>query len=246
MSTSSVANHPSNLFSMKTEEFYDYVESMFSFEIKELLRFQGFRSASAILHSTEHLLAFLDIDSNDQNLLNMKNMIGFYQNDGTWKVKAGVRYDVDRFLSLLNKEESNRSDGSLLVTADVLRRFSWLKSVITFCQNNPYSNDQRELTFLLAFIDNISRNLVTPRNRYDYSDEIEQFAFVLYLLAGWQGYEFVRINLPGSLPSLSTLLLKFNQNREKFSKVNFVLIQCKFILHRRMLNIFLPQKIVLG
>ena len=206
---------------MATDEFYNYVESTFSFEIKELLRLQGFTSASSIVHSMEHMLAFLDIDSNDPNLLTMKKMIAFYQNDGTWRIKAGVRYDVDRFLSVVHQKELERSDEALLVSADVLRRFSWLKPLVNFCQNSLSSNDQNDLAFLLAFIDNISNNLVTPPNRYRYSEEIEKFAFVFYLLAGRQGYELIRLNLPGSLPSLSTLSSNFSQHREKIQEGQF-------------------------
>ena len=224
MSTSD-ANLPSDIFSMKANEFYDYVESTFSFEIKELIRIQGFTSASSILYSREHLLALLDIDSNDLNLLAVKQMIAFHQNDGTWKVKAGVQYDVDCFLSALNRcrnrEKSDQCDGSMFIPADVLRRFPWLKPLLAFCQSDLSSPGLKDLTFLFAFIENISNNLVTSPNRYRYSDEVEEFSFVLFLLAGRQGYEFIRLNLPGSLPSLSTLSSRFDQNREKLLEGQF-------------------------
>lgn len=219
------ANRPLDIFSLKTNEFYHYIESTFSFEIKELIRIQGFTSASSILHSREHLLGLLDINSTDVNLVAVKRMIAFHQNDGTWKVKAGVRYDVDHLLSLLrqsrNREESEQCDGSMFVSTDVLHRFSWLKSLLAFCQNESSSHNPHDLTFLLSFIENISNNLLSPPNRYRYSYAVEQFSFVLFLLAGRQGYEFVRLNLPGSLPSLSTLSSHFDQNREKLLQGQF-------------------------
>ncbi len=58
-------------------------------------------------------------------------------------------------------------------------------------------------------------------NRYRYSHEIEQFALILSILGRRQVYEFVRINLPGSLPSLTTLSTIFNQYREKFLEGEF-------------------------
>lgn len=58
-------------------------------------------------------------------------------------------------------------------------------------------------------------------NRYRYSKEIEQFALVLFLLAGRQGYEFIGLNLPGSIPCLLTLSVHLNQTREEFLEGQF-------------------------
>lgn len=58
-------------------------------------------------------------------------------------------------------------------------------------------------------------------NRYRYSDEIEQFALVLSILGRRQVYEYARINLPGSLPSLTTLSTIFNQYREQLLEGEF-------------------------
>ena len=210
---------------MKANELYDYLESNFSVEIKELVRLQGFSSATSILDSPERLLDLVQIDSNDRNLLAIKQLVAFHQNDGTWKIKAGIQYDVDRLMSALdrmNKQKaSDQSDGSIFVSADVVRRFPWLKCLVIFCQNAFSSWDRNDLTFLSSFVENISSNLVKSPNRNRYSHEIEQFVFVLFVLAGRQGYEFVRINLPGSLPCLSTLSAHFNQNREKLLEGQF-------------------------
>ena len=58
-------------------------------------------------------------------------------------------------------------------------------------------------------------------NRNRYFHEIKQFPFVLFVLAGRQCYEFVGINLPESLPGLSTLSAHFNQNRGKLLEGQF-------------------------
>lgn len=218
---SSGVNPLLSMSSMRPNEFYEHVESTFGFEVKELLRLQGFRSASSVLHSTAHVLDFLGIDSNDPNLLSLKQMIAFHQNDGSWRMKAGVRYDVDRFLSVLNQEELDRSADSVIIPGDVLRRYPWLKSLVTYCQSDLSPNDQEGSRFILSFIGNISSNLVTSPSRYRYSEDLEQFAFALFFLAGRQGYEFIRLNLPGSLPSYSTLSSNFNQNREKIREGQF-------------------------
>ena len=100
---------------MKVKELYDYLESNFNVEIKELVRLQEFSSATSILYSPERLLDLVQIDSKDLNLLSINQIVAFHQNDGTWKIKAGIQ-----------------SDGSIFVSADVVRRFSWPKFFVIF------------------------------------------------------------------------------------------------------------------
>ena len=204
---------------MKSTNFYAFLETELSTEVKELIRLQGFSSAYSLIHSNIHPLDIVRINSNDSNLIAIKQLVAFHQTDGTWIVKPGIQYDVNCLMAALHRIEhqctSNESPGGVFVTSDLLDRFPWLKHLIIFCQNRLSLSNQDDLSCLTRFIENIAENLVKQTNRYRYSDEIEEFAFVLYILAGRQGYEFIRLNLPGALPSLTTLSTRFNTNREK-------------------------------
>jgi len=223
--TSSGTSLSPDLFMLKGKTFYDFLESEFSFEIKEIARLQGYSSARSLLHSHRHLLDFIRIKSNDPTLIFIKQLAAFHQNDDTWTVKAGIQYDAEQLMSAVNRleepETTSRSDGSILVSNDVLSRFPWLKNLIIFCQNSFSIEDRNDLNFLSSFIENLSNNLTKSPNRYRYSHEIEQFALILSILGRRQVYEYVRINLPGSLPSLTTLSTIFNQYREKFLEGEF-------------------------
>lgn len=214
-----------DLFMLKGNAFYDFLESEFSFEIKEIARLQGYSSARSLLHSHRNLLDFIHIKSNDPTLIVIKHLAAFYQNDDTWTIKAGIQYDAEQLMSAVIRleelETTSRYDGSILVSNDVLCRFPWLKNLIIFCQNSCLVEDRNDLNFLSSFIENLSNNLVKSPNRYRYSDEIEQFALVLSILGRRQVYEYARINLPGSLPSLTTLSTIFNQYREQLLEGEF-------------------------
>ena len=215
---------PSDLFALKGNAFHDFLESMFSIEIRELARLQGFSTAHSLIHSSRHLLDCLKIDSDDSALLAIKQLVAFNQRDGTWIVKAGIQFDVDHLMSMIRRAEQQRgtteSNGSLVVSSEVLRAFPWLRAVIIFCQNEFCSN-RNDLACLSSFVENVANNVIKPSSRHRYSAIIEQFAFVLFMLGGKKVFEFLRINLPGSIPSMPTLLNMYNEKREQLVEGQF-------------------------
>jgi hypothetical protein len=216
---------PSNIFELKGQNFYDALESAFSFEIREITLLQGYSSARSLLYSKQYILDFIHTTSNDPALLRIKQLAAFHQSDDTWIVKAGIQFDADQLMSTLHQlqdhQQSSQSDASLLVSSDMLCRFSWLRSLIVHCQNFLSNEDPNKFNFLFSFIQNLLDNLIKSPNRYRYHHRVEQFAFILSVLSRRQAYEYVRINLPGGLPSLSTISTIFNQYREKFSEGEF-------------------------
>ncbi|CAF3541485.1 unnamed protein product, partial [Rotaria socialis] len=73
------------------------------------------------------------------------------------------------------------------------------------------SDTQDNYSFLFAFMENICNNISKNKNNYRYSDVAQQFVQSLYILGGRNSCEFVRLNLSGALPSLSTLNLSFEK-----------------------------------
>lgn len=49
------------------------------------------------------------------------------------------------------------------------------------------------------------RNLSIDEKRYRYDSIVRQFASSLYIRGGRTAYEFVRLNIPGFLPSTQTI-----------------------------------------
>ena len=215
----------SDISMLKGNAFYSFLESAFSNDIKELVRLQGFSSARSLLQCNLQLLNVINIESDDNNLIAIKQIAAFRLADGKWMVKPGIQYDVDCLMSTLHwdieQQTSYPFDGSIVVSSELLRRFPWLKALIHFCESSPSSENRTDLGCLFHFIENISDNLMKPPNRNRYSNQVEQFAFILSILGGRRVYEFIRLNLPGSLPSLSTLAIRFDENRENLVEGRF-------------------------
>ena len=63
--------------------------------------------------------------------------------------------------------------------------------------------------------------MTKPSNHFQYSDTIKNFALSLYILGGKLTYEFIRLNLPGSLPNLTVLNTLFSNTDAKISEAEF-------------------------
>ena len=64
-------------------------------------------------------------------------------------------------------------------------------------------------------------NLNRPKNHYEYNPFVQKFASTLHVLAGSNTYEYLRINLPGAIPTI-TSLQKYNKNTD------IILNECQF------------------
>lgn len=200
--------------------FYDFLETTFSIERRELALCEV-----SLLHSHRNLLDFIHIDSYDASLIVIKRLAAFYNTNGIWTIKAGVQYEVDLLMSAIHRVEGQQTTteciGYILVSGVTFARFPWLRSLVIFCQNSMLVEDRNDYSFLSLFIENMANNLTKSSNHNRYSPLLEQFAYVLHLLGGRQAYEFVRINLQGSLPCPSTLSKVFNENRGQLVEGKF-------------------------
>ena len=214
-----------NVLQLKGTFFYDFLEHKFSFELKEIIRLQGYSSPYSLLYSNNQFLDFIHIKSDDPSILIIKRLAAFHRSDDTWVVKAGIQYDVDQLMSSLRQLKESvttlEPNDSLFVSNAILSRFPWLKKLITYCQNSLFNEQLESSSFFSTFIENFFENLMKSPNGYRYCNQVEQFALILSVLIRHQGYEYIRLNLPGSIPSLSTLSTMFNQYREKFREGEF-------------------------
>ncbi|CAF4106901.1 unnamed protein product [Rotaria sp. Silwood2] len=124
--------------------------------------------------------------------------------DGTIMLKPGLRLDFDRFIEALYavNDQNQQKESTATPNNDIS---SLLKLLINKYKISENNNLQDSYSFLIAFLENIFSNLQKNKNNYRYSEAVLNFAQALFVLAGRNAYEFVRLNLPGALPALSTL-----------------------------------------
>ncbi|CAF5069696.1 unnamed protein product, partial [Rotaria sp. Silwood1] len=64
--------------------------------------------------------------------------------------------------------------------------------------------------------------MTKPSSRFRYSDTIKNFALSLYILGGKLTYEFIRLNLPGSLPNLTMLNTLISTSNAKINATSII------------------------
>ena len=204
-------NPPGDIFHLKGKLFYEFVQSEYGNEMMELLRVQGVSSAHSLLHTKSDLFDFLRMDTVDPASVALKHKVAFLLSDGTWQIKVGIQDQADNFTNALricastpgSTQPSPSKD--LVISANILQNFPWLEDLVLFCRNSLRPSTTRELTFLCKFVENLAKNLSNPSNRYRYLKLVDDFAMALFIAGGHYAYEFVRLNMPGSLPSPTSI-----------------------------------------
>ena len=123
--------------------------------------------------------------------------------------------------SLIVKNDSAEKYPSL--SYEFINKHPLLKTLIDWYllvdEDGTICDDKYRL--LKEFINVITYNLTKPNNHFRYSDSIKDFALSLYILGGKLTYEFVRLNLPGSLPNLTMLHSLISNSNMRISEAEF-------------------------
>ena len=150
---------------------------------------------------------------NSPELNELQQKIGFQLQNGKFEIRSGIRMDVDLFIQALRNTNDKqfqspstdtRTD-DLTISQEFLIKHPLLKTIIQFYLIKDNNDNDSDLSFLTVLIDNIIQNLSRPKNVYRYDEQVRKFATALYILSGRNAYEFVRINIPGAMPSVSTI-----------------------------------------
>ncbi|CAF2520173.1 unnamed protein product [Rotaria sp. Silwood2] len=143
--------------------------------------------------------------------------MGVQLHDGTWSVLIGFQARVDELMNALREQarldeneyypSSNITSTSdhLTLSIELLNKFPALSSLIKLCTDIHTLSDRNDLTLLIEILNNICTNLTRSKNNFQYSDYIMKFAILLFIYSGRNAYRFVSLNVPGFLPSITTI-----------------------------------------
>ncbi|CAF1387704.1 unnamed protein product, partial [Rotaria sp. Silwood1] len=153
----------------------------------------------------------------------------FQLDNGTFVVKIGLINNLNCLLEFLKQQQqkqiktSSNADSNPSLSFDFINKYPLLKKLIIWYQrvSNENEADENKDKFLNHFIDTITDNLTKSKNNFRYSNSIKNFALSLYILGGKLTYEFLRLNLPGSLPHLSLLNSLISSSDSRISEGEF-------------------------
>ncbi|CAF5141598.1 unnamed protein product, partial [Rotaria magnacalcarata] len=149
--------------------------------------------------------------------------------DGQFIIKIGLMNSLNYLLDVLKQQQQKKIMESDYIEAypslsfDFINKHPLLKSLIFWFQQlgNDGGINKDKHGFLIDFIDAITNNLIKSSNHFRYSDTIKNFTLSLYILGGKLTYEFIRLNLPGSLSSVTMLNTLISKSNAKISEAEF-------------------------
>ena len=213
---------PDDIFSYENDAFYAFVRGFLGDVEAEITRVQCIEKARLLL-KIPNVFSFLELNCDE--LLELKRQTCFIIDEVNFVVKSGIEFNIEYFVELVRSKSflqshSNRASSS----PDVSTKFPEdidQTSCEALAASNSRSSNPESKPFVYAFIDNILKNLNRPKNHFQYNPFVQKFASALHVLAGTKTYEYLRINLPGALPTI-TALEKYNQ------QLNIQLDECHF------------------
>ncbi|CAF3773251.1 unnamed protein product [Rotaria sp. Silwood1] len=206
-----------NISSYSDDIFYKFVREFVGIIESEILEIQRIKNVRILLQVPD---VFLFFQINSKDILKLKEKACFVTDDLQFIVRPGIKSNIEQFIETLRKYYESTSANVNYVssqrTSNVIK-----KTDHCMCDLIDIYQENQSKSFINIFVSNLLKNMKRSSNNYQFDDTVNKFASVLHILAGHNAYEFIRLNLPGSLPSITTLKT-YNQN------INLQLRECEF------------------
>jgi len=216
-----ISRLPENVLELEGNDFYRLTKGITGELFTEVLKIQAIDSFFVFSQITD---VFEIFQHDYATLKDLKSKVGFTMDDGTFHIKNGLKIQYEYLSKLLKLKLDHKCTPSPPLSSEkinnLLQKHPILLSLLNFYQNEIASNDQ--LDFLSLFINTITNNLsASHMSQYRYDEKLKSFAVCLYILGGKTTYEFIRLNLPGALPTLTTINTLIQNGHENIIEAKF-------------------------
>jgi len=206
----SLSSTPQNILDLQGADFFAYVGRHCGADIVKYFELLGVRSVYSLMKIDD---IFSPLQEDYLELADIKKKLTFSRPDGTCIIKVGVQHDINILFENLQANNKNMTtdltiENDIILPSEVIQKYPFLKRLINFFVtsfNNIHSTDE---PFLHHFLENLFSNLPLVKSRYRYNELIINFALCLYILSGRNAYDFLRLNMHGALPNITTIQTK--------------------------------------
>lgn len=221
---------PSPVLSINSSDLYDLIRDHCGQEIVDLILAQKIYDVQTLLR-VENVFAIIDLPTNHYR--DLKEKVAIQLLDGTWSVFVGLQARVDYFMTSLKQqaksEETAGADTShsassvdrITVSKATIENFPVLGALITFFSKMENCPTMENYTPITSLIKSISTNLIRSKNNYRYSDYVYRFAVAFFIYAGRNAYRMMSLNIPGLLPSTTTIRKILRKTSFRMNEADF-------------------------
>ncbi|CAF3788942.1 unnamed protein product [Rotaria sp. Silwood1] len=210
-----------DLWLYSDDVFYDFVKKFVGQIEGEILEIQHIKNVRILLQIPD-IFSFFQI--NCKEAYDLKKKACFIDDDMNFIVREGIKCNIEQFVDLLKRHYQSRLTNTNTIFSRTTTSIEKNKSSQCICDliNIDGENEQyQSKPFINIFLSNFLKNMKRSKNNFQFHPIVTKFASVFRILAGYNAYEFIRINLLGSLPS-DTTLKNYDEN------INFKLNECEF------------------
>ena len=241
----SILKLPSPILSISSPDLFDLIHSYCGQEVLDIVITQKILDIKTLLRVND-LFTIVHLPTNE--FRHLKEKVAVELHDGSWSVLIGFQARVDEFMNAPREQarrDENEYDQSLNNTSSsdhltlsnqFLDKFPALASLIQLYTELHSISDRSDLCSLIEILNNICTNLTRSKNNFQYSNYVIQFAISLFVYSGQNAYRFVSLNIPGLLPSVTTIrkILKNSSFRMYEARFRFDAMHDYFSLNGSM------------
>lgn len=211
---------PSPILSISSSDMFDLIRYYCGQEVLDVIVAQKIYDIQTLLRVND-IFALIRLPTSNYEAL--KEKLAIRLNDGSWSVLVGFQARVDQFLDAVRKRallDENKHQpppeaasfvNQITVSSSVLEKVPLLKSLISLCNTIDQLSGEKDLSSLISMLNCICANLTRTENNYRYSDHISHFALTVFTYAGRNAYRLISMNIPGFLPSVTTIRRMLNK-----------------------------------
>lgn len=213
---------PKDALSFRGDSFHLMVEQFCGKEAVGLLQFQLIDSSMNLIEINDPFFV-LQFESN--RTTSIKESLGISCTDEyghySFFVMPGIRLKVEKLIRSLHELNSSNIQSSealksLTISSKLIEKYPFIADLIRCLQSNSL------VGFSIDFLSNWMSNATnTSKNSFRYSKSIKDCAVSLYILGGPTLYEFLRLNLPAAIPSITTVRSIISSSEHRFIEGEF-------------------------
>jgi hypothetical protein len=223
---------PTDALSFRGDSFHLMIEEFCGKEVVDLLQFQLIDNSMSLIEIND---PFFILQFESDQTTSIKEALGISCTDehGNYSffVMPGIRLKLEKLIRSLHEliTPTTRSSSllkSLTLSSELVKKYPFLIDLIYCLESNLLTN------FSIDFLSNWMSNIAsTSKNSFRYSQSIKDFAASLYILGGPTLYEFLRLNIPASVPNLTSVRSMLSSFKHQFIEGEFQYSRFQELVH---------------
>jgi hypothetical protein len=223
---------PTDALSFRGDSFHLMIEEFCGKEVVDLLQFQLIDNSMSLIETND---PFFILQFESDRTTSIKEALGISCTDehGNYSffVMPGIRLKLEKLIRSLHEliTPTTRSSSllkSLTLSSELVKKYPFLIDLIYCLESNLLTN------FSIDFLSNWMSNIAsTSKNSFRYSQSIKDFAASLYILGGATLYEFLRLNIPASVPNLTSVRSMLSSFKHQFIEGEFQYSRFQELVH---------------